>query len=149
MDSPVTKPPVWYWVVSGLALLWMLFGVVALVADFMTDEAALAQMSEAQQQLYAARPQWLFVVYAIAIFSGLAGAIGLLMGKAWAIPAFAISLAAVVIQFGYTFLVMDAIHVLGAAAALSFPIVIFVIGVALLWFAMRSQKAGWIRRPLT
>jgi hypothetical protein len=122
----------------------MLFGLVALSADFMTDEATLAQMSEAQQQLYASRPQWLFAVYAIAIFSGLAGAIGLLMRKAWAIHAFAISLAAVVIQFGYTFLVMDAIRLLGAAAALSFPIVIFVIGVALLWFATRSRKSGWI-----
>lgn len=122
----------------------MLFGVMALIADFMMDEAALAQMSEAQQQLYASRPQWLFVVYAIAIFSGLAGTIGLLMRKAWAIPALAISLGAVVVQFGYTFLVMDAIRLLGAAAALPFPIVIFVIGVALLWFATRSGKSGWI-----
>ena len=144
MQSPAKKPPPWYWVVSGLALVWMLFGVMALIADFMMDEAALAQMSEAQQQLYASRPQWLFVVYAVALFSGLAGAIGLLMRKAWAIPALAISLGAVVIQFGYTFLVMDAIRLLGAAAALTFPIVIFVIGVALLWFAMHSRKSGWI-----
>ena len=144
MQSPANKPPTWYWVVSGVALVWMLFGLVALIADLMRDEATLAQMSEAQQQLYASRPQWLFAVYAIAILSGLAGVIGLLMRKAWAVHALAISLGAVVIQFGYTFLVMDAIRLLGAAAALSFPIVIFVIGVALLWFATRSRKTGWI-----
>ena len=77
--SAESKPPTWYWVVSGLAVLWMLFGVMAWVMDLMTDEASLAELSEAQRQLYAARPQWLFAVYGVAIFSGLAGAIGLLM----------------------------------------------------------------------
>jgi hypothetical protein len=138
------KPPSWYWVISVLALLWMLFGVFAWTMDLLMDEAALAQMSDAQRQLYAVRPQWLFIVYAIAIFSGLVGAIGLVMRKAWAIPAFWISLIAIIVQFSYTLFAMDAIARLGAAAALSFPIVIFAIGAALLWFAMRAFKSGWL-----
>ena len=138
------KPPTWYWVVSGLAVLWMLFGVMAWVMDLMTDEASLAELSEAQRQLFAARPQWLFVVYGVAIFSGLAGAIGLLLRKSWASMLFGLSLAAIIIQFGYTFFAMRAVELLGAAAAIPFPLVIFLIGVALLWFARRSRKAGWI-----
>lgn len=145
METSKSKLPTWYWIVSALALVWMLFGVLAWLADVTMDESALAQMTEAQRQLYTSRPQWLFVVYAIAIFSGLVGAIGLLMRKSWAIPAFAVSLVAIIVQFGYTFLVMDTLEVLGAAAALPFPIVIFAIGVLLLWFAMRSKKVGWIR----
>jgi hypothetical protein len=39
---------------------------------------------------------------------------------------------------------MHAVEVLGAAAAIPFPLVIFLIGVALLWFARRSRKLGWI-----
>ena len=146
MNTTVTtnKPPTWYWVVSGLAVLWMLIGVAAWVMDLMTDEASLAELSEAQRQLYAARPQWLFVVYGVAIFSGLAGSIGLLLRKSWASTLFGVSLAAIVIQFGYTFLGMHAVQVLGAAAAIPFPLVIFLIGVTLLWFASRSRKAGWI-----
>jgi hypothetical protein len=142
--SAATKPPTWYWVVSGLALLWMLFGVAAWVMDFMTDEAGLAELSEAQRQLYAARPQWLFVVYGVAIFSGLAGAIGLLLRKSWASMLFSLSLAAIIVQFGYTFFVMQAVQVLGASAAIPFPLAIFAIGAALVWFARRSRKAGWI-----
>lgn len=145
METSKSKLPTWYWIVSALALVWMLFGVLAWLADVTMDESALAQMTEAQRQLYTSRPQWLFVVYAIAIFSGLVGAIGLLMRKLWVIPAFAVSLVAIIVQFGYTFLVMDTLEVLGAAAALPFPIVIFAIGVLLLWFAMRSKKVGWIR----
>ena len=142
----VGKPPTWYWVVAGFAVLWMLFGVMAWVMDLMTDEAGLAQMSEAQRQLYASRPRWLFAVYGVAIFSGLAGAIGLLLRKSWAVTLLAVSLAAVIVQFGYTFVAMHALEVLGAAAAIPFPLVIFCIGVALLWFARRARESGWIAR---
>ncbi len=142
--SAAGKPPTWYWIVSGLAVLWMLLGVMAWGMDLMTDEATVAEFSEAQRQLYAARPQWLFVVYGVAIFSGLGGAIGLLMRKSWASMLFAVSLVAIIVQFGYTFLGMHAVQVIGAAAAIPFPVAIFVIGVALLWFANRSRKAGWI-----
>jgi hypothetical protein len=113
METSNVASPKWYWVVSSLALVWMLFGVMAWTADLTMDEAALAQMSESQQQLYAQRPQWLFVVYAIAVFSGLLGAIGLLMRRSWAVPALAVSLAAIVVQFGYTLFALDAIRLLG------------------------------------
>lgn len=142
--SATTKPPTWFWVIAGIALVWMLIGVLSWVMDLMTDEAAIAQMSEAQQQLYRSRPSWIFGVYAVAIFSGLAGAIGLLMRKGWAVSAFAVSLIAIIVQFGYTFLVMDAIRLLGAAAAVIFPLVIFAIGAALLWFSLHAKKSSWI-----
>ena len=138
------KPPTWFWIVAALALVWMIIGVASWVADLMTDEAAIAQMSEAQQQLYRSRPQWVFIVYAVAIFAGLFGAIGLLLRKGWAVGAFAISLVAIVVQFGYTFFVMDAIGLLGAAVAVPFPLVIFLIGAALLWFSVHAKKRGWI-----
>ena len=142
--SEAAKPPRRYWVVSWLAVVWMLLGVLAWVMDLMTDEASMAQMSEAQRQLYAARPQWLFAVYGVAIFSGLIGAIGLLLRKSWASMLLVLSLAAVIVQFGYTFAVMHAVQVLGAVAAIPFPLVIFLIGVALVWFARRSRELGWI-----
>jgi hypothetical protein len=142
--TPASKPPTWYWVMSGLALAWMLMGVAAWVMDLMTDEAGLSTLSEAQRQLYAARPQWLFAVYGVAIFSGLAGAVGLLLRKSWSSLLFDLSLAAIILQFGYTFLVMNAVQVLGAAAAIPFPLVVFLTGVALAWFARRARKSGWL-----
>lgn len=140
----MAKPPRSYWVISILALAWMLLGVMAWTFDLMTDEQALASMSEPQRQLYAARPPWLFAVYAVAIFSGLLGAIGLLARKGWATALLALSVVAIVIQFGYTFVGLDAIRILGAGEALPFPIVIFGIGVALLWFASRAKRSGYL-----
>lgn len=139
-----TKPPVSYWVVSVLALLWMLFGVFAWFNDLRMDEAALAQFSEVQQQLFRERPQWIFILYAVAIFSGLLGALGLLLRKRWAIAVFWLSLVAVVVQFGYILFGMDAIGRLGVAQAVPFPLLILAIGVFLLWFAARAKRRGWL-----
>ena len=140
-----TSPPKWYWIVSGLALVWMVIGVLSWTMDLLMDQAALEAMPEGQRQLYMARPQWLFVVYAIAIFSGLFGAVGLLLRKAWAKWMFVVSLVAIVVQFGYTFMVMNAIDLIGAAAAVPFPLVIFTIGACLLWMSIQAQKSGWLR----
>lgn len=144
MGDSSTTPPKWYWIASALALVWMIIGVLAWFADLMMDEAALAKMSAAQQQLYASRPQWIFIVYAIAIFTGLLGAIGLLMRKRWAVVAFAVSLCAIVVQFGYTFTALNAIGLLGPATALPFPLVIFTIGLLLLGLAIKAKKAAWL-----
>jgi len=145
MKARPIDPPRWYWLAAGLALLWMLFGVAALAMDVMMDESALAQLSEGQRQLYGERPAWLFGVYALAIASGLAGAIALLLRRAWAVPALVLSLASVALQFGYTFGVMDAIARLGgAAAALPFPLTIIMAGVLVLWLALHARRRGWL-----
>ena len=137
-------PPAWFRVASWLALLWMLTGAWALVMDLRTDEAALAQMTAAQRELYEARPQWLLAVYAIAIVAGLAGAVALVLRRSWAVPAFALSLVAVVIQFGFLVFGLRAIEQVGAAEALALPVVVFVLGALLLWLAMKARNQGWL-----
>lgn len=144
MTSKDVNPPKWFRVASWLAVLWMLTGVAAWVMDLTTDEAALAQMTASQRELYEARPQWLFAVYAIAVFSGLAGAFGLVLRSGWAIPALAASLVAVVIQFAYTVFGLQAIERVGTAAALSLPIVVFVVGTLVLRLGLSAKKRGWI-----
>ena len=144
MENTPVRPPTWFRVVSVIAVVWMLFGVLAWVMDLLMDESALAQMSEAQRRVYLSRPQWLFVVYAVAVFSGLIGAVGLLLRRGWAVPALGTSLVAVVIQFAGTFLLMDVIAELGAAAALPFPLVIFLIGLGLLMLARHARRQGWL-----
>ena len=138
------RPPWWYWAATVIALLWTLLGVVAWTMDLMMDPAALAEMSEAQQALYAARPQWVFVLYAVAVFSAFAGAIGLLLRRRWVTTLFLLSLLAVVVQFAYILFGMDAIRILGAGEALPFPIMIVLFAVFLLWFARYARRHAWI-----
>ena len=138
------RTPKWYRVAAWLAVLWMVAGAAAFVMDLMTDEAALARMPQAQREIYESRPTWLFIVYAIAVVAGLVGAIGLVLRKTWAVPALAVSLAAVVIQFGFTLFGLPVIERLGAAEALPLPIFVFVAGALVLWLAVRARKSGWI-----
>jgi hypothetical protein len=145
VSTTTQRPPDWFRVLAVLTLLWMLFGVMALAMDWTADAADVAQMSAAQQELRAERPPWLFAVYAVATLGGLAGAIGLLLRRRWAVALLALSLAAVVVQFGYVLLVMDAIRLLGAAAALTFPLVIATLGVLFLWFSVAARRRGWLR----
>ncbi len=140
--TPADKPPTWYWIISGILFVWMLFGIMAFAMDLMTDEAAVAQFTEAQRQLYASRPSWLLAVYALATGSGLVGALGLLLRKAWARPALIVSFVTVCVQMGYTLFVLDAITLLGAAAAVPFPLVICLIGAFAVWFATMAGKRG-------
>jgi hypothetical protein len=58
--------------------------------------------------------------------------------------AFALSLAAVIVQFGYTFTVLRAIELLGPAAAVPFPLVVTLIGGVLLWLAIQARSRGWL-----
>jgi hypothetical protein len=139
-----SRPPWWYWAAVVIALLWTLLGVVAWTMDLVMDPAALAELSPQQQALYAARPQWVFVLYAVAVFSAFAGAIGLALRKRWVTTLFLLSLVAIVVQFGYILFGMDAIGVLGAGEALPFPIMIVLFGVFLLWFARYARRHGWI-----
>lgn len=137
------QPPRWYWIVCSLALIWSLFGLLALITDFMTSEAMLEQMSEAERELFQSRPTWLFAVYAVAIFSSLGGVTGLLLRRSWAPPLLILSLLAVVVQFTYVLFVLDAIGRLGAASALPFPLVILAIAIGLVWLALHAKKQGW------
>lgn len=140
--SPTPKS---FTIAAAIIALWMTIGVLALGADLATTPEQAAQLTDAQRQLRDARPSWLMVVYGIATFGGLIGAIGLLMKRAWSIPMLLISFIAVMIQFGYITFGMDAVALLGLAAATAFPAFIVGMGGVSLWYATRAKANGWLR----
>lgn len=139
----MTRPPWWYWAGAIVGLWWALLGVVAWTLDVTMDPAQLAELPEAQRAISAGRPKWMFAAYGAAVFSLLAGAIGLLLRRRWSFHWFLLSLAAFALEFGYLFLAMDAVALLGPAAALPTPVVILVCGVLLLWLAHHARRRGW------
>jgi len=137
------KLPTWFWVVAGLAVLWNLMGAASYYADVTMTPDALAALPQAQQDLRAASPAWVTGFYAIAVFGGLAAAIVLCLKRKLAIPLFAVSLVAVVIQMGYVFFGLDGLEILGVAAV-TFPAVIIVLGALQLWFSIFARNRGWV-----
>lgn len=138
------RVPVWFWIVSGLALLWEAMGCYSYLMEVSMNASRLATLSEAERKLIETTPAWLYGVFAVAVWVGLLGAVSLLMRRARARSLFIVSLIAVLVQFGWWFLVQKAGSVLGPSAY-EFPAVIVVVGVLLVWFSGMAAKRGWLR----
>ena len=141
--TTLTKPPIWFWIVSGLLLVWNLMGVAAYLAQVYMSPEALAALPEAEQTLYEAVPAWATAAFAIAVFAGAIGCVGLLLRKAWAIPVFYVSLAGVLVQDIYNFFIGNTMEVYGASA-IAMPIVVLVILLGTIWFARKAKESFWI-----
>ena len=136
--------PGWYWVVALLALIWEGIGCYFYLAQVRMTGADLAALPAAQAEAFGAMSTWQWSVFAIAVWVGLAGAVALLLRMRWAPWAFAVSLIAALIQYGYTFAATPILQRMSPAEALPLPVAIIVIGALLLWFASRSKARGWL-----
>jgi len=103
-DRSAARPPSWYWIAAGASTLWSLIGCAACYMQLGISEADLAKVPAAQQAIWRMMPLWAAIAYAVAVGFGLAGSLSLLVRKAWAQSLFVVSLIAVVLQFGWTFL---------------------------------------------
>lgn len=130
-------------VIGWLALFWNIVGVVMFIMQTSITPEQVAAMPADRRMVYEAMPGWLTIAYAVAVFAGVAGAFGLLLRRAWAVPAFALSLLAVVLQMGGVYAFTPAWQVSGAAGL---PMAVLLVGIAtaLVWYARRAQRRGWI-----
>jgi hypothetical protein len=135
--------PVWYWVIAVLALLWNLMGCTAFLMEIFAQEAMMESMSEEQKEWARAIPGWVYFVYALAVITGVAGSIGLLMRKAWSVELLALSVAAVIVQMVYTTLIAGGLQVMGPSG-LVMPVMVIVFSSALLWFSWFARGKGWL-----
>lgn len=138
------RVPGWYWAVAAVALLWEAMGCYAYLTQVSMEPAALARLPAEQRDIWAAMPGWAVGAYAVAVWAGLLGALGLLLRQSWARLAFAASLLGVIVQFGWTFLATPILSTMGVSAA-AFPAFILVVAALLLWFAGMATKRGWLR----
>lgn len=140
----MTQVPRWYWVAAGLALLWSLAGCGAYFGQVGMSAADMAALPPAQREIWSMMPDWVTAAYAIAVWVGLAGSVALLLRRRLARALYAVSLIAVLVQFGWTFLASPILTSVGPSAAL-FPAFIVVVSAALLWFASHAAARGWLR----
>ncbi len=103
----------------------------------------MANMSEAERALYETMPAWVTGAFAIAVFGGVAGCVGLLLKKAWCMPVFLISLAAIIVQFGYWLFATDSIAVIGNEV-FWMPALVTAVAVFLVWYSRDAKAKGWL-----
>ena len=132
-DVATRAVPAWYWIVAGLAVLWEGFGCYIYVTE------SLARGEAGAMDSYATMASWQWGVFAIAVWSGLIGAIGLLLRKRWATLALVVSLVAAAFQYGY-----EAATRTLPAEVMPMAVTIIVVGVLLVAFANIARRRGWL-----
>lgn len=138
MTTTTNKPPVWFWIVSVLALLWNGMGVMAyLYRAYATDEMIAGLPPEQQAEFLISYPAWVTGAFAIAVFCGLLACISLLLRKKWAFVLFVISAIAAIAQHIYIFMNVD-------VSSYFMPVMVIVVCILLVLFSKSAQTKQWI-----
>jgi hypothetical protein len=139
MTNSFNKPPVWFWIVSVLALLWNLMGVIAyLTMVYATDEMITNMPPEQQEAFLIEYPAWVTAAFALAVFCGFLACIALLIRKKWAYLLFIVSAIAAIAQHIYIFMNVD-------VKSYVMPIMVIVVCVLLIIFAKHAITKEWIK----
>jgi hypothetical protein len=102
MNDSSTKVTIWFKIVTIILLLWNIMGLASFYYHVFISEEALAALPENESALYREYPLWTSIVFAIAVFGGTAGTLGLILKKLWAKPLLVISLIAIIIQMSHS-----------------------------------------------
>ena len=143
MGEAQSKAPKWYMPVVVLAFLWNLLGVLAYVMQVSITPEMMAELPADQRALYEATPAWVTGAFAFAVFGGALGSLLLVLKKGLAVPVLIVSLAAVLVQMSYVFLLSDTIAVMGAGSMIM-PLVVIAIAIYLVVLGRSAKARGWL-----
>lgn len=132
--------PAWFRAVAVVAVLWNLFGVVMYLSSVGVFGDPTAKLSDAERAAAAAIPGWITGAFAAGTFTGLAGSLGLLLRKAWALPVLVVSLVALLILESWSVFLSGNAEMFGLAV----PISVTVGAVLLVWVAVHASGRRWL-----
>lgn len=136
-DSTSSKPPIWFWIVSVIALIWNGMGVKAYLDQAYNTEAYQEMYTEEMREIAANFPTWVTAAFALAVFAGVIAALLLILRKKFATRLWVLSLIAVLAQMGY-------VLINGYASSVGMTIMIIVLAIVFTWFSKMSASKGWL-----
>ena len=141
------KPPLSFWVVSILGLIWNAFGGFDYWMTRTRNLDYLAQAGDPQVVLawVDSFPLWAQICWGLGVWGSIAGSVLLLLRSRHAVSAFLVSLVAALLSFSYQLFISDVPASLDTTGGKVIPIVILAI-VAFLWqFSKREVAKGLLR----
>jgi len=138
-----SKPPIWFWIISVIALIWNGMGVMNYIQQAYRTEAFQAQVTPEQLAILDARPAWATAVFAIAVFTGLLGSLLLLLRKKFASPLLLISFVCAVATQVWWF-TTDGPSLSGDVSGMAIPIFVMIFAALLVWLAKKGTSKGWL-----
>lgn len=138
-----TKPPIWFWIVSVVALVWNAMGVLQYLGQTYQTESFKSQYTNEQLEIISNTPAWAIAAFATAVFGGILASIALVLRKKAAYPLFLISLIGVVVQMIHNLFLVKSVDIYGPFAVIMTGMII-VFSLLFLWFSKKSIANHWI-----
>ena len=104
-------------------------------------ESYMSGFTQEQLDYFYGIPAWAVSGWAIAVWVGLVGAVGLLLRRKWSAMALAISLAGLALSSIYTLGLSDGLEIMGSAGTFM-TVLIWVVSIFLVWYSRQQTKAG-------
>jgi hypothetical protein len=133
--------PAWFNLAAIAAVLWELLGAAIFWLRATADRAALPVDERA---VIEAMPQWATIAFAVAVLSGLAGAVLLLLRRRPAGPLLLLSLVAVIVQDS-AYLLDPRLSNLTASDDLFLPFLVILVCYLVWHLAWQARRWGWLR----
>ncbi len=143
MTTASNKPGASFWIISVIALIWNLLGVMAYIMQVTMTPEALQALPEAERELYTGIPVWATAAFAIAVWGSLLGSILLLLRKKLATPVFIIAFMGILVQMVHSLFISRHIDVYGPGGMIM-PVMVIVIGVFLIVYSRKATANGWL-----
>lgn len=139
-----SKTPVHLWIIGGISLLWNAFGAFDYLMTQLEFEPYMSSFTSEQLEYFYSMPAWVDAGWALGVWGSVIGSIGLLLRRSWAVWAFAISVFGMIVTSIYSFVLSDGLMIMGVDAAY-FSAIIWVVALALLYYAIRMTGRGVLR----
>ena len=135
-DMVETQAPSWLRIVAGLALLWNLFGIYNYLMT-------VGMVPGANEAAAGAMPAWATGAFAVAVFGGALGCLGLLMLKRWSKLLLLLSLLGVLVMYLWMF-VLSGLGGTMPAGEMGITVAVVVVAVFLVWLSYSADRKGWL-----
>ncbi len=142
--TPTVKPPIWFYIIAVVAVLWNAMGVFDYIMTQYRVESYMGAFTEAQLDFFYGFPAWYVAIWATAVFAALVASLLLLVRMKLATPLFALSTVLFVINAVYIFGFTAALEIMGVSNVI-FSAVIFATLLGLWWFSRMAERRGWLK----
>lgn len=133
-DDLNAKAPTSFYIIGGFFFLWNFTGLALYYQQMTMTPEVLASFGPVRAAFIEATPVWANAAYATAVTFGFIASILLLLRNRWALPAFIISFAGILLQDLESFVIRDVIGTFGNEAFIIPPLVL-VIAIVEIWYS--------------
>jgi len=146
MHEAIRMRTPWHlWVVGGLSLLWNAGGAFDYVMTQTHNAGYLAAFTPEQKAWFVSFPLWMTAAWALGVWGAILGSLLLLLRSRWAVHAFAVSLAGLVVATVYQYFIGAMPESLRTNGGMGFTFVLWIVAALLLWYGARQRAAGVLR----